>query len=131
MSLTTQNTLVSISPSAEKALFGWPRWTAIDSQVNVPNTASAAVRANYSNAVTHLTVSFSTATATALTLQLLDGTSPIWQVELAAGTFQFTENWETRPLAGSVGTALSAVVGAAGTSVTQTVSMAGLWVMQA
>ena len=128
MALTTQNTLVSISPAAEKALFGWPQWTAIDSEVNVPCTASAAVKAGYSNAATHVTASFSTAAASALTLQILDGSSVIWQVELAAGTLQFTENFETRPLAASVGATLNAVIGAAGTSVTQTVSMAGIWV---
>lgn len=124
----TQNTLVSISPAAEKALFGWPQWTAIDSEINSPCTASAAVKAGYSNATSHVTVSFSQPAATALELQILDGSSVIWQVEIGAGILTMTENFETRPLAGNVGNALSAVIGAAGTSVTQTVAMAGFWV---
>lgn len=128
---TASRTLSGVAPAAEKALFAWPTWTEMDTETNTTATATHTALAAYQHALVHLTVSFSVATATALTLLIKDGTTVIWQVELAIGVFTFTENFETRPLHASVNADLVATVGAAGSGVVGTISMAGFSVKQA
>ena len=122
------NTTVALSaqqPPAEVAAFGLPTWTSYDTGTNAALTATTALVANQQHYITKVTASFSAAVAAAVTLAIKDGTTVIWQVEIAPGVLTFTENFETRPLHGTRGTAVNVTVGAAGTGVVQTVCMAG------
>lgn len=129
MPFPTQANLAGLLPAAEKAAFGWPTWTSLDSQSSATATATKTGLAGYCHALTHITVSSSAAPSGAVTLTIKDGTTIIWQVELATGVLTFTENFETRPLHASVGADLVASIGSTGS--TGTISMAGLSVKQA
>lgn len=125
-----ETTLQAISPSAERALFGLPTWTAIASESNATVTASKAALATFQHCLTHLSLSFSAPTTNVLTLQVSDGATVIWQVQIATGFLTYTENFETRPLHASSGVALTATVAAAGAGITQTIALCGFSVRQ-
>lgn len=126
---TTSANLDALSASAEKAAFGFPAWTAIDTATAAALSAKTAAKARQQHCLTHLTLSFSTAPSSALTLTVKDGTTVIWQVEISTSTLVFTENFETRPLHASTNADLTVNVGSAGGSVVQTISTAGFSIM--
>lgn len=128
MATNSVNLAASAVP-AEKLAFAPAKWTAVDTNSNAATSANVVAVAGQQHFATHVTVSFSTVPATALTLTIKDGTTVIWQVELSTTNTIFTENFETRPLHASTNAALSANVGAAGTGVTSTISLAGFTAM--
>ena len=124
---STTNTLQPVSVPAEKALFGDPKYTVIDTGTNAALAATFTPSGN--NAVARMFsvgYSLSAAPATALTLTVKDGTTVIWQHEISVsapffGFFTF----DKRPLRASVGAALSANIGAPGVGIVGTVCWEG------
>lgn len=125
----TVRSLAATSPPAEKAAFGVPTWTMYDTATNTALSAIKAALAQQQHYLTHVTLSFSAAPATALVLTIKDGTTIIWQTEISTDVRTFTENFETRPLHASTNAALNIEVGAAGSGVVQTISASGFSVM--
>lgn len=126
---STTTTLQAISVVAERALFGQPGFTVLD-------TATAgALAASYTPAdsfkcarMFHLTLSYSAAPAASV-LTVKDGTTVIWQAEISASApFVHAFDFSAKPLRASAGAALSANVGSAGGAVAQTLVWTGDWV---
>lgn len=123
---STTNTLAGTSPSAERAAFGVPDWTAIDTGTNAALAATRAAVANKQHYATKATLSFSAAVAAAITFTIKDGTTVIFQAQIPATTLApITFDWQRRPLHASTNTDLVAGVGAAGASVVQTITLEG------
>jgi hypothetical protein len=126
----TPVTLSSVSPAAEKALFGWPSMVAIGAAATGANTATLTAPTNAVGmqwAVTSVAVSFGAAVASASTLTILDGATVIWQVEISVAQIApLLFNFD-RPLHGSRNAAVQASLTTPG-SVKSAISLAGFLV---
>ena len=121
---TSATNLSACSPAAEKALFSFPTWAVVDTGT-AANTATVTGITGQQHCLTHLTVSLSAAPSAATVIQVKDGSTVIWQVQVATESRVITENFETRPLHASTGADLVITCGSAGGTTTQTVSACG------
>ena len=120
---TTTSVLSGISGAAEVLLFGQPATTTIMTATATALDATLTPAADQIARMRHLTLSYS-ATPAASTLTVEDGTTVLWQAEIAtAGPHIF--DFSGSPLRGSRGAVLHAKVGSAGTTVVQTISFIG------
>lgn len=121
------NVLAPVSLVAERAFFGQPDFTVVQTATNSALAATyTPADANHGQCrMFYLTLSFSAAPTAPLTLTVKDGTTVIWQVEISVSA-PFVQNFDfsARPLRASVGAALSANIGASGAAV-QTISWSG------
>lgn len=119
---------------AEVASWGPSAWTVVAHTTNGTNTAVvAAVAAGEAGGqkpaaqhfLCYATISVSTAYTTATNVQIKDGTTVIYQIELAAtAPLVIDLDFSHRPLCASAGNSLSVVQGPSGGGL-QTVSIAG------
>jgi len=112
-------------PAAEQMLTSPATFNVLDSQTNATATATQAAKAGARHFVTGLTISASAAPAAAVTAQLKDGNTVIDQFEIPAGAFAPILHNYTRPLRGSVNSAITLVVPALGASVKGTAVIHG------
>ena len=127
----TVSTLAAISAPAERALFGQPNFTAIDTGTATALDATVTAPANKQARMKYLTLSYSAAPAVSV-LQVLAGASVIWQAEISAtGPFVYNFDFSQFPLRGDIAGILTAKVGSAGGSVVQTLSWIGDYVKAA
>ena len=124
---STTNTLQAVGVSAERALFGQPKFSVIDTGTHAALDANTAPLGNQSVVrLFVLNVSASAAPATALTLQVKDGSTVIWQCELAAAApFAYEFDFSNKPLRGSNGATLHATLGDPGVGIVATVTWTG------
>ena len=122
---TTTNTLSSISVNAERALFGQPDFTVIHTATATALAAQFVPTGQDIARMFSLCLSYSAAPAVS-TLTVKDGTTVIWQTEISASApFANFFDFSKKPLRGSAGASLTAVVGSAGGAVVQTLSWVG------
>jgi hypothetical protein len=124
--MSTTNTLAPISPSAEKALFGQPNFTVIDTATAgaLDAVATPPANSNKQARMKYLTLSYSAAPAVS-TLTVEDGSTVIWQAQIPADAGPYTFDFSEAPLRSTVNTALHAKVGSAGGAVVQAISWIG------
>ena len=122
----TVSTLSPVSVVAERAMFGQPDFTVLQ-------TATAtALNATYTPARTNdiarlfkLSITYSAAPAVGV-FQVTDGTTVIWQGDISASPpFGAQVDFSAKPLRASPGAALGVTVGSAGGAVVQTICWTG------
>lgn len=112
-------------PRFEDSAFAPTTWTVVASQTNATATATQAAVAGKQHFLTGISFSMSAAPATAITVQVKDGTTVIDQFQIpAAAQAPFVHNY-TPPLEVTAGAAASITVGALGSGVVGTVVLKG------
>jgi hypothetical protein len=126
--VTTTNALSPISVVGERAFFGQPRFTCIDTGTGTLLEATATPNADQQVRLFKLDVSFS-ANPLSVPIQIWDGTTLIWEARTSAtGPWDYQFDFSKKPLRGSRGAALSVTVPSGGVAVVSTVSWDGDYV---
>ena len=122
----TVSTLAHVSVVAERALFGQPDFTVLQTATATALNASyTPARANDIARMFKLCASFSAAPAVG-TIQITDGAKVIWQQDISASApFNYQWDFSAKPLRASPGAALGVTMGSAGGAVVQTVVWTG------
>ncbi len=117
--------------AAEAAMYGQPMWTLLDRGTNSVNAAvvaavtSAVTKPAVQHFIDRITISYSAAPAVS-TLQVLDGSTEIWAVQISAtGPFVYDFDFSGAPLRNTAGASMTVGLSAAGGSVVQTVAVIG------
>ena len=135
MAAVVVNTLAKVRElSAEQAAWGPAAWTVLATGTNSANVAVVAAIAGggpgglkppVQHFLSHATISVSAAYTTVGNVQIKDGTTVIWQLEIALAAPLVIDIEFARPLAATPGNLLSVSQPAAGSAIVQTVCISG------
>ena len=121
---TTTIPLASISVNAERALFGQPDFTVLQTATATALSAAYTPSAQDIARLFKLCASFSAAPAVSV-IQVMDGSTVIWQQDIPAAAGPYQWDFSAKPLRASAGAVLSVTMGSAGGSVVQTICWTG------
>lgn len=127
MAATITNVLQPVSVVAERAHFAQPEFTCIDTGTHTALDANQAPPGNQAVVrMLSLVCSVSAAPASALTLQVLDDTTVIWQCQIGiVAPFRNYFDFSQKPLRASFGKTLHATLTDPGVGIVATVSWEG------
>lgn len=124
-------TVRTLNPSglfpAEKWEFGAADWTVYDTGTHAALAAVVAAVAGVQHAIAYVTLSFAAAPVAACVFTIKDGTTIIWQAEIATDVPRVVNfDFSKRPLRAAAGAAISANLTDPGVAILATISASGI-----